>query len=747
MNSLIIPSIKRGLLLITINVLAIFIIGCRSNINSGLIDSETNQDYTSQEENIDNSAHYNVDEASVNNETSILTIDKEADYLLLLDDTSSYEISDILYGLFFEDINHAVDGGIYAEMIKNRSFEYDKMARNNHLHGWSLIDDITYEIIDGSQDESWLNMNNPHYIRLRNDGNSLKGISNEGFLSGISIKEGDIYNYSFYLKSQNGYEGNITVQFSDNEGNTYGKSITRLTDYDSKKNSWWKYEGQIKATASLNKGIHFSLLIENGTVDIDMISLFPQDTYLNRANGLRADLAKALEDLSPAFIRFPGGCVVEGETLHNAYDWKDSIGNGIPFVINGITTYGDVATRPLGENIWGNQNAQSKHPYYMTYGLGFYEYFQLCEDLGAEPIPIVNVGMSCQIQGTKRVGTPAQALEIGSQEFNQYIQDALDLVEFCKGDGSTRWGAIRIAMGHEKPFALSYIGIGNEQWGNEYFTRYEAFKNAFEQAAMDNPDIYGDIELIVSNGPVAADRYAWNKIKLYGEDYAGLVDEHYYMEPLWFLSNTNRYDSYDRSSTPVFLGEYAARSNNAEAALAEAAYMTGIERNGDIVKLASYAPLFGNGTSYQWNPDLIWFMNDSYWGSINYYVQKLFANNKSHTVIASSLKNNRTSEIDTSYDEVEEGLYEVSGKDEDGNFIVKIVNVSNEAKSIQIINNDRMLTDKKAKLSYLAAETIIDINNFLEPDKVTIKESTIDIKDNLTYTAPKYSVSVITIPR
>lgn len=747
MKSLKTQGMKRGLLLIIINILSILVTGCKTDINNGLSDTEVNQDNISQEKDIGDFSHHSADKDAVNNVPKIFTIDEEADYILFLDDTSPYKISDMLYGLFLEDINHAIDGGLYAEMIKNRSFEYDEMARNNHIHGWTSLNDIAYEIIDGSQDETWLNMNNPHYIRLINNSSNLAGICNEGFLNGISIIEDEIYNYSFFLKSSSEYKDNIVVQFSDSEGNIYGESITNPTSHVSNKNTWWKYEGQIKATATLNKGIYFNLLIGNGSVDLDMISVFPEDTYLNRNNGFRKDLVNALKDLSPAFIRFPGGCVVEGETLHNAYDWKDSIGNGIPFVINGITTYGDVATRPLGENIWGNENAQSKHPYYMTYGIGFYEYFLLCEDLSAEPIPIINAGMSCQIQGTKRIGIPAQALEIGSQEFNQYIQDALDLVEFCKGDNSSEWGSIRISMGHDEPFDLKYIGIGNEQWGNEYFNRYEAFKKAFKEAAIDNPDIYGNIELVVANGPTATDRYAWNKIKLYGNDYASLVDEHYYMEPSWFLSNTNRYDSYDRSSTPVFLGEYAARTNNAEAALAEAAYMTGIERNGDIVKLASYAPLFGNGTSYQWNPDLIWFMNDSYWGSINYYVQKLFANNKSHTVIASSLKNNRTSEIDTSFNEVEEGLYEVSGKDEDGNFIVKIVNVSNEAKSIQIINNDRMFTDKKAKLSYLAAETIIDINNFLEPEKVTIKESTIDIKDNLTYTAPKYSVSVITIPR
>jgi alpha-L-arabinofuranosidase len=554
------------------------------------------------------------------------------DYSLIINGTDRYDISDMLYGLFFEDINFAVDGGLYSEKIKNRSFEYGYMAQNEAKNGWYLHGDAKFEIMYGSTDGSGLNENNTRYARVSNQSGSTAGIANEGFLDGLAVEENAVYNFSAYFRAMNGYNGKITIRLQDTKGTIYGE-----TTIDSITDEWWKYEASLTATASINSGLKLFVLIENGTVDMDMVSLFPKDTYKGRKNGLRKDLAEALEDLTPKFIRFPGGCVVEGESLQNAYNWKDSIGNGLAFKVNGEVTYGDVATRVLGENLWGNQNSEAKNPYYMSYGLGFYEYFLLCEDLGAAPVPILNAGLSCLIQGTSRTGTARNALEIGTPEFNQYIQDALDLVEFCKGDTNTTWGAIRIAMGHVEPFDLTYVGIGNEQWGEAYFSRYEAFKSAFEQAALDNPSVYGDIELIVANGPVASDRYAWNKINVYGSEYAGLVDEHYYMTPSWFLTNTKRYDSYDRASTPVFLGEYAAKSNNMEAALAEAAYMTGIERNGDIVKLASYAPLFGNGIASQWSPDLLWFQNNILWKSVNYYVQQLFSNNKSSKVLDAAL--------------------------------------------------------------------------------------------------------------
>lgn len=847
-------------------------------------------------------------------ETDVVTIVDDYDYLLEIDGSSGYKISDKLFGLFLEDINYAIDGGIYAEMIKNRSFEFGSRASGEAKHGWVTLGDVDFKIIDGSMDGSFLNENNPQYARLSHSSETPAGIGNVGFLDGISVVENAVYDFSGYFKSSN-YTGDIIIRLQDDQGNVYGEtSISGVTD------TWKKFEAEITSGATVTKGLRLYVLIEKGTVDADMISLFPRDTYKMRKNGIRKDIGEFLEALNPGFVRFPGGCVAEGKTLSSAYNWKASIGYGMEFDINGTKTYGDVATRPLGINLWGSSQP-TNHPYYMSYGFGFYEFFLLCEDLNAEPIPIINAGMSCQIQGTNNVGYPAQALEIGSEEFNRYVQDALDLVEFANGDANTKWGKIRIAMGHEEPFNLRYIGIGNEQWGEMYFSRYEAFKAAFEEAALANPDLYGGIKLIVANGPVAGDRYAWNRITQKGTDYAGLVDEHYYMEPYWFLTNTNRYDTYDRSNVPVFLGEYAAKSNNMEAALAEAAYMTGLERNGDIVVLASYAPLFGNSTSTQWTPDLIWLNNHSVWGSPNYYVQKIFSNNLSKRVLKTTLTgesatfealsgkigvgtwmtaayfenikvvNNETGEVLFSEDfssgtldeweriagrwEINDGklyqtntaspvntltgdvvyigdvnwtnytltltatktsgaegflipfavkdrynsyhwniggwsntvsclekisagsksgqiastvkslrietgrpyeikivvnedliecyldgekmisypipkaesVYQVTGTGDDGSLIVKIVSVSNETKDIAIDIRNLEIIEGPISVSLLAAENSSDTNTEREPENVIITQTTVNAAQKFIYSAPKYSVSVLRIPK
>lgn len=562
--------------------------------------------------------------------TATPTPELATDYLLSVDTADTYDISDILYGLFFEDINFAVDGGIYAEMIKNRSFEYGTMATNRNMHGWYTVNQASPSIVLEAED--CLNANNPTYLTLTNSQSDLAGITNTGFLDGMSLTENALYKFSIYAKSKD-YTGDIIIRLTNSSGKTiYGETkISGIT------NEWHKYSAELTSNATTGAAVRLQVLISKGSVDIDMVSLFPADTYKGRENGIRKDIGEYLEALNPGFLRFPGGCVVEGESLDNAYSWKDSIGNGMTFDINGETTYGDVAVRPLGEDIWGAEKTASAHPYYMTYGIGFYEYFLLCEDLDCEPVPILNAGLSCLIQGVKTTGVAADTLAITSDEFKQYVQDALDLVEFCRGGADTYWGNIRIQMGHEEPFKLTYLGIGNEQWTDAYFLRYEQFKKAFEEATAANPELYGGIELIVANGPVSSDKFAWNKIRIKGADYAGLVDEHYYQTPEWFLENTKRYDSYDRNSTAVFLGEYAAKSNTAKAALAEAAYMTGLERNGDIVKLAAYAPLFGNLTQTQWTPDLIWFNSTKVWGSPNYYVQKIFANNLADKNAASTL--------------------------------------------------------------------------------------------------------------
>lgn len=580
---------------------------------------------------------------------------EQAHYTLRIDaDKELHEISDMLYGIFFEDINFAADGGLYAEMVQNRSFEFTSLAQGNEKHAWRDVGDIEAEVVTGDP-EGGLNCNNTNYMVMTNNTSDvLAGIANRGFLDGMAVEEGRSYRCSVWAKGLDGYDGQLNLMITEDGDSIGGAVIPQLTG------EWQYYEVFIEPVRSANKNVEMELTIAAGSVAVDMVSLFPVDTYKGRTNGLRADLAEKLEALQPKFLRFPGGCVVEGVTLELAYDWKDSIGvdeDGEPLYFNG--TYGDVAARKQGQNIWTNENTSSdRYPSYMSYGMGFYELFLLAEDIGATGVPVVNCGLCCMGQGNgsgKAVGTP---------EFQRYVQDALDLVEFCRGGTDTKWGAVRTAMGHEEPFALKYIGIGNEQWGANFFAHYEAFVEAFAEAREDNPELYGDIELIFTagvddgdsggEGYMAAYEVAYNWLSGHSgatlEEYAGAIDHHYYNTPNWFLEHTDYYDeeNYSRDvefmtdtrfggGINVFLGEYAAQSNTLKAALAEAAYMTGLERNGDIVVMAAYAPLFGNITATHWAPDLIWFNNHTVTSSVNYYVQQIFSRNAGTTLLDSEL--------------------------------------------------------------------------------------------------------------
>ena len=544
--------------------------------------------------------------------------------------TADSEISDILYGIFFEDINYSVDAGVYAEMMKNRSFEYGTKAANSNKHGWTASNTsvLGFEVVDGSPDRTALNNVNPHYAVLRNNSTNAtayEGISGSGYLDGLAIESDAKYKVSFYMKGLDGFDGKVRVALEDRAGKVYGEAYVEKV-----LSSWRKYEVTLTANATVNQNLHLTVEITPGAVAVDMISMMPEDTF--EGLPIRKDIGEALAALNPSFIRFPGGCAVEGRDEASKYNWKDSIGNGTEFVVNGQTTVGDVAVRPQGVDIWSGTTA---HPYYTTHGIGFYEYFALCDVLDALPIPILNAGMTCPIQS----GASYQVYDINSEEFQQCVQDALDLVEFCRGDASTYWGSVRIAMGHQEPFELKYIGIGNEQWQSEYHQHYRKFVEAFEQAALLNPAMYGDIELIVANGPVSTDQYGYNYVKTNPDNITTLVDEHYYETAEWFYQNTHRYDTYDRNmQAAVFLGEYAAKANTMNAALAEAAFMTGLERNADIVKMACYAPLFGNSTFSQWTPDMIFFSNNSLNLTPNYYVQQLFASNLGVNILPSTLE-------------------------------------------------------------------------------------------------------------
>ena len=577
----------------------------------------------------------------------------KTDYTLSIDAGNKvHDISELLYGIFIEDINFAADGGLYAEKVVNRSFEFTELAKDDAMYGWSTVGTVNAAVTVDDK-TGGLNENNTNYVVLENTSGSAAGISNRGFLDGMAVEENAEYRFSVYLKGLDGYNGTVTVNLAS------GDEVIGNGTIDGISSEWKKYTLNLTSSKTAFSKVNLQLLIDNGKVAADMVSLFPVDTYKGRENGMRKDLAQMLEDLNPAFLRFPGGCVIEGNNIETAYDWKNSIGVGQdrqPLLFNG--TYGDVAAREQGTNIWTDIKATNDpYPCFMTYGLGFYEYFQFAEDLGAIGVPVLNCGLYCQVRGGKPV-------DINSELFQQYIQDALDLVEFCRGDASTTWGKVRASLGHEEPFALKYIGIGNENWGNDYFVRYTKFIEAFDKAKAERPELFEGIEIMYSagvddgvSGPDYLDSYEYAKNWLEKHpnaaigDFAGATDHHYYNTPEWFFENADYYDedNYKRDTDTmtdtiyggginVFLGEYAAKSNTLRAALAEAAYMTGIERNGDIIKMAAYAPLFGNLTATHWSPDLIWFNNHLCTGSINYYVQKIFATNAGSSLLSSTLE-------------------------------------------------------------------------------------------------------------
>ncbi len=571
-----------------------------------------------------------------------------ADYTLDIDAGNElHDISDMLFGIFFEDINFAADGGLYAEKVINRSFEYGTLAADDELHGWSKVGTADVSVTKGDTGGG-LNENNLNYLVLENLSDTPAGVQNRGFLDGMSIVAGEEHDFSVYAKSLGG-DTKVTVQLVVGGKVVASKAIDTLTD------NWKKYELKLTPDTTANTDVYLQLLISGGKAAFDMVSLFPQ-TYND--HGLRTDLVEKLADLNPSFLRFPGGCIIEGWDKTTAYDWKASIGvgkDGLPLEFDG--KYGDMATRTYGTNIWTALDVtEDTLPCYMSYGLGFYEYFQLAEDIGAIGVPVITCGLYCQMRGQGPV-------DMDSAEFAQYVQDMVDLVEFCRGDANSTWGKVRASLGHPEPFELKYIGIGNENEGEDYFERYEAFLERFNEEKAKNPELYEGLELIYSSGASDAthganyyDSYVYAKdyIESNGitaNEFAGATDHHYYNDPSWFLENVDHYDeeNYSRDiegmtdthyggGINVFLGEYAARSNRLEAALAEGAYMTGLERNGDIVKMAAYAPLFGNLTATHWSPNLIWFNNHLSTGSINYYVQKLYGQNVGDTLISSDLK-------------------------------------------------------------------------------------------------------------
>ena len=602
-----------------------------------------------------------------------------------------------MYGIFFEDINFAADGGLYAELVKNRSFEFP-----NHLQGWTAFGKFEVRNDNPAYDR------NPNYVRLIPVGHRHKrtGLENSGFF-GIGLKKGEEYRISFTARRTDDKDATIRIQLIDpsNMGEVqFIQEKEAKIAIDSKE--WKKYTAIIKSKTTIDKA-HLRVLHAGASaVDIDHISLFPVDTWKGHENGMRKDLAQALADLKPGVFRFPGGCIVEGTEEGDRYNWKNSVGA--------------VENRPLNLNRWQYTFEHRFYPdYYQSYGLGFYEYFLLSEEIGAEPLPILSCGLVCQYQNNDKVHTPVE-------ELKPYIQDALDLIEFANGATTTTWGKLRAEMGHPEPFNLKYIGIGNEQWGDIYPAHLKPFIDALRKA-------HPEVKIVGSSGPDSEGKkfdYLWPEMKKLKAD---LVDEHFYRPADWFLKSGNRYDNYDRKGPKVFAGEYAChikgkKYNQFYASLLEAAFMTGLERNADVVEMATYAPLFAHVEGWQWRPDLIWFDNLRSFRSCSYLVQQLYSQYKGSNVVSLTMDNKPVAG-----NEGQNGLFASAVFDKaSSSYIVKVANTSKEPQPLKV---SFKLKNKKQKLAgahviTLQSDNLEAENTLDEPNKISTKESNMTISGN-----------------
>jgi alpha-L-arabinofuranosidase len=550
-------------------------------------------------------------------------------------------IQPTMYGIFFEDINYAADGGLYAELVKNRSFEFPYA-----LQGWKAFGNVEIRD-DGPFDRC------PHYARLKDPGHAHKqtGLDNEGFF-GIGVEAGKTYRFSIWARVPDGGDGAIRVELvntaSSGENQFFVQRTVKISGAE-----WKKYEAELKPEVTDPKAVlRIFLDAPRATVDLEHISLMPGDAL----EGIyRRDLAQALADLKPGIFRFPGGCIVEGTDLETRYNWKNSVG--------------PAENRPINENRWEYTFPHRFFPdYFQSYGLGFYEFFLLSELIGSEPLPILSCGLACQFQNDD------PKAHVPVEELQPYIQDALDLIEFANGGTDTKWGALRAEMGHPAPFNMKYIGIGNEQWDQLYPDHLAPFVDAIRKA-------HPEIKIVGSSGPDSEGKqfdYLWPEMKRLGAD---LVDEHFYRPYNWFLSQGSRYDNYDRKGPKVFAGEYACHAigkkwNHFYASLLEAAFMTGLERNADIVHMATYAPLFAHVEGWQWRPDLIWYDNLRSMRTVSWHVQQLYGEYKGENVLTLTMGGSPVEGVDG-----QSGLFASAVKD--GNKVyVKVANTSEEEQSI-----------------------------------------------------------------
>ena len=623
------------------------------------------------------------------------------------------KISPNLFGLFFEDINYSADGGLYAEMVQNRSFEYNPTERKewNPYSYWEyLTTGYSYGRIS-IETSAPIHANNPHYVVLdiehigheaKFTGESGVGLKNSGF-DGMVIRSGEKYTFSLLARQLSDAPISLSISLQNNQGLVLAENAITVSS-----KNWQRYSAVLTATASNDTASLVILAKTKGRLALDVISLFPEKTFKNRPNGLRADLAQVLADIKPRFIRFPGGCLAHGDGLGNMYRWENTIG--------------PIEERKEQRNIWG---------YHQTAGLGYFEYFQFCEDIGAKPLPVLPAGVSCQNSGgTWKIGGTGQRA-IPMDEMQDYIKEVLDLVEWANGPVSSTWGAKRAAAGHPAPFNLEYVGIGNEDnITPEFEARFKMIYSAVKAK-------YPEIKVVGTVGPFP-DGEDFNKgWKLANDLKVPVVDEHYYCGPEWFMSHLKRYDSYARNATGVYLGEYASWGNKLRNAIAEAAYMTTLERNGDVVKMASYAPLLAKKGFTQWKTDMIFFDNTNICLTPNYHVQKMFSANQGDLYFDGvTSKNDQDSTLAASC--VQDS--------KTGDIILKMVNFGNAIKPMKINLSAFKKLQKTAEQTILTGgendENTLDNKTAVKPFTISVK-----LKKVFDYGAPAMSLTVIRIKK
>ena len=615
-------------------------------------------------------------------------------------------VQSTMYGLFFEDINFAADGGLYGELVKNRSFEFAQPYM-----GWRVFGNVELKA-DGPFERC------PHYVVLSDPGHRERrtGLQNEGYF-GIGVEQGKEYRFSVWAKAPRG-NSQIRVQLINENAMTEHQEFVQ-EKLDVSGNEWKQYEIVLKASRTEPKAQLRIFLSSPNPVALEHISLFPVDTYKGRKNGLRRDLAQALEDMHPGVFRFPGGCIVEGTTLDTRYQWKNTIG--------------PVENRPINRNRWEDTfDYRYFADYYQSYGLGFFEFFQLCEDIGAEPLPVLSVGLACQFQN----GLDAHA---SMDQLQPFIDDCLDLIEFANGPADSKWGKKRAEMGHPEPFNMKFIGVGNEQWDTPYFERLKPFVEAIRAK-------YPNIKIVGTSGPDSEGQMfekGWEAMRAQGAD---LVDEHFYRPEAWFLGTKEakqrygencgglRYESYPRKGPKVFAGEYACHGrgkkwNHYETSLYEAAFMTDLERNADIVEMATYAPLFAHIDGWQWRPDMIWYDNLRMFKSVSYYVQQMYAMYKGTNVLSLTAADPADAKgkkrVPVGGQEGMNGLFASSVYDANtGEVIIKIANTSKQPQSVQF-NLLGMTGERTATTLTLSHNGMDDENTLDQPTKITPKPGTV----------------------